>query len=1226
MNNIYEIAKNRILILDGAMGTMIQTYGLSESDFKGEQFHDHPVDLKGNNDILSLTRPELIEEIHTAYFSAGADIATTNTFNAIKISQADYKMEDQVWKINYQSAVIARKVADKFSKENSNKPRFVAGSLPPTNRTASISPDVNDPAKRNVTFDELVEAYAQAVKALVAGGVDLLMVETVFDTLNAKAALFAIQLVFDEIGMKLPVMVSGTIADASGRTLSGQTLEAFYYSINHFPLFSVGLNCAFGAKQLRPHIEELSFLSNTLVSFHPNAGLPNELGEYDETPGNMAKIVGDIADRGLVNIVGGCCGSTPNHISAIAETVSGLKPRQIKLMEKHTCLSGLEPVVIRPDSLFVNIGERTNVAGSAKFRRLIKEKNFDEALSVARHQIQGGAQIIDINMDDAMLDSVSAMEKFLRLIAAEPDIARVPIMLDSSDWNILEIGLKNMQGKGIVNSISLKEGEDKFVEHAKLIRKYGAAVIVMAFDEDGQADNYNRKMEIIERSYNILTEKIGFPPDDIIFDLNIFAVATGIEEHNNYAVDYLNACSSVKEKFPGCLVSGGVSNLSFSFRGHNRIREAMHSVFLYHAVQAGMDMGIVNAGQLVIYDDIPNELREAVEDVILNSHRNATDRLLKLVNKYKSGKVKEKLVQEWRNKSVENRIEHALVEGISDFIVDDIEEIRKHFDDSVKIIEGPLMNGMNRVGDLFGVGKMFLPQVVKSARVMKRAVTYLEPFINGTQTKSAVSKAKHKIVLATVKGDVHDIGKNIVSIILQCNNIEIIDLGVMVSIENIITAAKEENAKMIGLSGLITPSLIEMEHVAAEMERQGLDIPLLIGGATTSQLHTAVKIAPNYSNPVVYIPDASRSVPVVSDLLNAKRYKEFIASLSKKQQEVRKNYVSRKKPVKLLVLREAKENKFDFNWDDYVPPAPKFMGIKVFEDYSIEELIDYIDWTPFFSTWELKGKYPAIFKNPKFGKQAKKLFDDAQVLLKKISDEKLLQAKGVFGLFPANSIGDDIEIYTDVSRNSIVNKLYHLRQQVSKSKGKPNFCLSDFVAPKMSSTIDWIGAFAITTGIGVKYLVKQYEKQNDDYSAIMVRAVADRLAEAFAERLHERIRKEFWGYAADEKLSNDEFIKEKYKGIRPAPGYPACPDHTEKQTLWKLLDVEKHTGISLTESFAMNPAASVSGWYFAHPESQYFSVGKITKEQVLDYAKRKDIDMNDAEKWLALNLDYNFEK
>ena len=1212
--------------MDGAIGTMVQSYKLSELDFRGELFQNHPIDLKGNNDILSLTKPKVIKEIHSKYLQAGADIISTNTFNATKISQSDYGTESFVAEINYEAAKIAREIVDKVTKDTPHKPRFVVGVLGPTNKTASISPKIEDSGYRNITFDELVMAYSDAAKALIRGGVDLLMVETIFDTLNAKAALFALQSVFDEIGRCIPVMVSGTITDASGRTLSGQTLKAFYYSMKHFPLFSAGLNCAFGAEQLRPYIAELSDICNSLVSFHPNAGLPNELGEYDESPKHMAEIVSDIAERRLVNIVGGCCGSTPEHIAAISEAVKSVKQREIPMIEKYACLSGLESLVIRPDLLFINIGERTNVAGSAKFSRLIKEKNYDEALSVARHQIDGGAQIIDINMDDAMLESVPAIEKFLRLIATEPDIARVPIMLDSSDWNVLETGLKNMQGKGIVNSISLKEGEDKFIEQAKLVRKYGAAVIVMAFDENGQADTYKRKMEIIERCYQILTKKVDFLSEDIIFDPNIFAVATGIDEHNNYAVDYLKACRTVKEKFPGCLVSGGVSNLSFSFRGNNRIREAMHSVFLYHAIQAGMDMGIVNAGQLVVYDDIPADLRKTVEDVILNRRIDATERLLKIAEKYKSVKKTAVAEQEWRNKSVKNRIDHALVDGISKFIIEDIEEIRQIYDDPVKIIEGPLMDGMNRVGDLFGTGKMFLPQVVKSARVMKQAVSYLEPFINEVLSKSDIKKAKSKIVLATVKGDVHDIGKNIVSIILQCNNIEIIDLGVMVPTEKIIAIAKEVNADMVGLSGLITPSLAEMEHVAAEMQRQGLEIPLLIGGATTSQLHTAVKIAPNYGNAVVYVPDASRSVSVVSDLLSTGRSIGLVETMQKKQADVRKNYIERKRPTALLSLGDARENKFKINWEDYTPLTPKFVGVKVFEDYSIEELIEYIDWTPFFSTWELKGKYPAILKHPQYGKQSQKLYEDAVVLLQKITDENFLQAKGVFGIFPANSIGDDIEVYLDESNGNVLNKLYYLRQQIGKAKGKPNYCLSDFIAPKTSSKNDWIGTFAVTAGIGVKQLVQDYENQNDDYSAIMVKAIADRLAEAFAERLHKRVRKEFWGYVADEKLSDNEIIKEKFEGIRPAPGYPACPDHTEKQKIWDLLNVEKNTGMTLTESFAMNPAASVSGWYFAHPQSQYFNVGKITKEQVIDYAERKDLDIDDTEIWLVSNLDYTFEK
>jgi len=1193
MKKLTDITNKRILILDGAMGTMIQSYRLSEQDFRGQRFKNHSVNLQGNNDILSLTQPKIIREIHTAYFSAGADMVTTNTFNATRISQGDYNTEEFVHEINFESAAIARRVADDFTKQNPDKPRFVIGSLGPTNRTASISPDVNNPAERNITFDELVIAYTEAANGLIDGGVDLILVETIFDTLNAKAALFAIQTIFEQRKIQIPVMVSGTITDASGRTLSGQTLEAFYYSINHLSLFSVGLNCALGAKQLRPHIIELSNLSDTLVSFYPNAGLPNELGEYEETPKKMTEIVSEIAQNGFVNIVGGCCGTKPEHISAIADALKNISPR--KLVQQNmpaTCLSGLESTVIKPDSLFVNVGERTNVAGSAKFRRLIKSGSYAEALSVAQNQIEGGAQIVDINMDEALLDSEQAMETFLRIIAAEPNIARVPIMLDSSDWNVLETGLKNIQGKGIVNSISLKAGQEKFIKQAQLIKKYGAAVIVMAFDEVGQADTFSRKMEIIDRSYKMLTEIVGLNPSDIIFDPNIFAVATGIKKHNNYAVDYIEACRAIKEKYPGCLVSGGVSNLSFSFRGNNTIREAMHSVFLYHAVQAGMDMGIVNAGQLAVYDDIPIELRKVVEDVILNRSGDATDKLVQLADRYRNKNVADKIVKEWRKKSVEKRIEYALVEGETKFILDDIEEIRQNYNDPVNIIEGPLMDGMNHVGDLFGAGKMFLPQVVKSARVMKQAVNYLEPFIAKSKLNAKKKTARPKIVLATVKGDVHDIGKNIVSIILQCNNIDVIDLGVMVSAEKIIATALAENAQMIGLSGLITPSLAEMEHVAAEMERQGLAIPLLIGGATTSQLHTSLKIATQYSQPVVYVPDASRSIPVVSELINRDNSKGFVATLKEKQAQIRTDFANRNKPADILMPDQARKNKFKVNWGNYSPPIPKLVGRKVFDDYSISELINYIDWTPFFSTWELRGKYPAILNDFKVGTQAQKLFNEAQEFLQKIDQNRLLRAKSVLKIFPANSIDDDIEIYSNEFRNTVMTKSHHLRQRVRKAAGKPNYCLSDFIAPKSYGKADWIGAFAVTAGIGVKQLVEKYEQQNDDYSAIMVKALADRLAEAFAERLHERARKEFWGYAADENLSNDELIKEKFVGIRPAPGYPACPDHSEKQKIWDLLEVEKYTGITLTENFAMNPAASVCGWYFSHPEARYFSIGK----------------------------------
>ncbi len=1219
MNNIVKTALKRILVLDGAMGTMIQSYNLNEADFRGNRFQDHTTNLKGNNDLLSLTQPSIVQEIHAKYLAAGADLISTNTFNATRVSQADYSMEDLSYEMNLQSARIARAATDKYS--NTGKPRFVVGILGPTNKIASMSPNVSDPGYRNITFDTLSEYYAESTKGLIDGGVDCLMVETVYDTLNAKAALFGILNVFEENDRSLPIMISGTITDASGRTLSGQTLQAFYYSVKQAPLASVGLNCALGAEQLRPYIEELSNICESLVSFHPNAGLPNELGGYDETPEYMAKIVRDVAERGFVNIVGGCCGSTPEHISAIAEAVTNVKPRAIKMSSRKTFLSGLEPLIIDDTSLFVNVGERTNVAGSAKFRRLIKEDNFSEALSIARQQIEGGAQVIDINMDEALLDSEKSMETFLRLVASEPDIAKVPVMLDSSNWSVLETGLKNLQGKAIVNSISLKEGEEQFVEQARLIKKYGAAVIVMAFDEQGQADTYQRKIEIIDRSFKILTEEVGLLSTDIIFDPNIFAVATGIEEHKNYVVDYIKACEYIKKQYPGCLVSGGVSNLSFSFRGNNRIREAMHSVFLYHAIQAGMDMGIVNAGQLVVYDDIDEELRVAVEDVILNRKDDATDKLLHLADKYKNIKKDSTVELEWRNQPIKKRIVHALVEGITEYIESDIEELRKTYDDPVKLVEGPLMDGMNRVGDLFGEGKMFLPQVVKSARVMKQAVAYLEPFIKAYRKKTDTSSTNAKIVLATVKGDVHDIGKNIVSIILQCNNVDVIDLGVMVTAEEIIATAKKEKADLIGLSGLITPSLAEMEHVAAEMERQNMDIPILIGGATTSKLHTAVKIAPNYSKPVAYVPDASRSVPVVSSLLSStKRYK-FIELLQKEQSEVVKVYLNRKKPSNLLSLAAAREKRFRPDWDKYAPHRPKTTGVKIYENLPLAELVPYIDWTPFFSAWELKGKYPQILDNKKHGELARELYDNAKGLLDETITKKSITAKAVIGMFPANSVEDDIELYSDEAREHRILTLCNLRQQVEKSEGKANYCLSDFVAPKDSAKNDWLGAFAVTAGIGVKDLVREFEQNNDDYYAIMTKALADRLAEAFAEFMHKKVRKEIWGYS-DEDFSNDELIKEKYMGIRPAPGYPACPDHSEKQKLWQLLDVEKHTGIKLTENFAMVPAASVSGWYFAHPQSQYFNVGKISQEQVEDYSDRKNDSIKTVERLLTTNLDY----
>jgi 5-methyltetrahydrofolate--homocysteine methyltransferase len=1216
MESILKILNNRILILDGAMGTMIQSYKLDESDFRSELLRDHSTNLKGNNDILSLTQPNIIQEIHAKYLEAGADIISTNTFNSTQVSQADYGTEALTYRMNLQSASIARGIADQYSNKEPEKPRYVVGVLGPTNKTASISPKVDDPGYRNISFDNLVIDYSESVNGLIDGGVDLLMIETVFDTLNAKAALFAIMNVFEESKKTLPIMVSGTITDASGRILSGQTLQAFYYSIKHVPLFSVGLNCAFGAEQLRPYIEELSRISNELISFHPNAGLPNELGDYDESPDQMAKIVREVVENGLINIVGGCCGSTPDHIRAIVDVVQNIPPRKINPRSYKTYLSGLEPLIIDDDSLFVNVGERTNVAGSARFRKLIKDENYSEALSVAKQQIQGGAQIIDINMDEALMDSEKSMRIFLRLIASEPEIAKIPIMLDSSNWSVLEIGLKNMQGKGIVNSISLKEGEKQFIEKARLIKKFGAAVIVMCFDEKGQADTYERKIEIINRSYALLIEQANFYPEDIIFDPNIFAIATGIDEHNNYAVDYIKACNYIKDKYPGCLVSGGVSNLSFAFRGNNRIREAMHSVFLYHAIQAGMDMGIVNAGQLVVYDDIENELREAVEDVILNRRQDATDRLLVIADKYKNIKKDRVYKIKWDDKPLNHRIKYALVEGISDFIESDIEELRDEYDDPVKIIEGPLMEGMDRVGDLFGAGKMFLPQVVKSARVMKQAVAYLEPYIQDYRKVTKSENTKAKIVLATVKGDVHDIGKNIVGIILQCNNIDVIDLGVMVTAEKIIETAKEEQADIIGLSGLITPSLQEMEHIASEMERQRMDIPILIGGATTSKLHTAIKIAPNYSKSVVYVPDASRSVPVVSNLLSSIKKYKFIELLNKEQKQIVQTYLKRKKPSRLLALNKARTNRYKYNLDDYKPKKPNVRGVKVFKNVPLKEIVPYIDWTPFFSTWELKGKYPAILEDTQYGKQANELFDSARELLDKIITKKLIKAKAVIGIFPANSVEDDIEIYSDQSGMHKILTLRNLRQQISKTKGKYNNCLSDFIAPKMIGNTDWIGAFAVTAGIGVKELVREFNENNDDYSVIMTKALADRLAEALAELMHEKVRKNIWGYS-DEILSIEDLIKEKYVGIRPAPGYPACPDHSEKEKIWQLLDVEMNAGIHLTENYAMDPAASVSGWYFAHPQAKYFNIGKITQEQANDYASRKKRKLIEIEKYIG---------
>ena len=1174
MKTLQEIAKERILLIDGAMGTMLQAYQLEEADFRGDRFKEHPSDLKGNNDLLSLTRADVVEAIHTAYLEAGADLIETNTFNANAISQSDYGTEDLVYEINLESAKIARKSADKFSHD----PRFVCGALGPTNRTASLSPDVNDPGFRNVSFDELAAAYGEQARGLLDGGVDILLVETVFDTLNCKAALFAIQSLLEERGEEVPIIVSGTITDASGRTLSGQTVEAFWHSIRHVDLFCAGLNCALGAEQIRPFLDALSTVADTLVSVYPNAGLPNEFGEYDQSPEAMAKIIKEFSDSGLVNLVGGCCGTTPDHIKAIANAVEDIQPRIIPDIAPLTKLSGLEPVTIRPESNFINVGERTNVTGSARFRRLIKEDNYEEALSVARQQIENGAQVIDVNMDEGLLDSEAAMGTFLRLIAAEPDIAKVPVMVDSSKWSVLETGLKNLQGKGIVNSISMKEGEDEFKRQAGVIKKYGAAVIVMAFDESGQADSYERKIEICSRAYDILTEEVGFPPEDIIFDPNIFAVATGIEEHNEYANAYIEAAKTLKEALPGIHISGGVSNISFSFRGNDGVREAMHSAFLYHAIQAGMDMGIVNAGQLTVYDDIDPELKTRVEDVLFNRREDATERLVEIAEEYRGVKRSEEKDLSWRDQIVEQRICHALVEGIMDFVVEDTEEARKKYDRAIEVIEGPLMDGMNVVGDLFGAGKMFLPQVVKSARVMKKAVAHLVPFIEKEKDELGLTgKSNGKIIMATVKGDVHDIGKNIVGVVLGCNGYDVIDLGVMVPSDKILNSARDEGADIIGLSGLITPSLDEMVHVAKEMERLEFDVPVLIGGATTSKTHTAVKIEENYSGPTVHVIDASRAVGVVSKLMNDNERDAFV---SERRQEYDGIRVQRgdSKRVRKLSIEEARKRKFSTDWEGYQVPSPKLQGMKLFEDYLLDELVDYIDWSPFFHAWEMKGKYPAILKNSKYGKEARKLFQDGQNMLDRIVSQKLIGAKMVIGFFPVT--GEDETITVDGT------EFHFPRQRVDKGSNETNYSLADFISPNG----DWLGLFALTTGHGIEESARKFESENDDYSAIMIKVLADRLVEALAERMHERVRKEFWGYDENEKLANEELIKEEYRGIRPAPGYSACPDHTEKDKIWKLLDVEANAGISLTETRAMYPAASVCGWYFSHPESRYFSV------------------------------------
>ncbi|MFJ1571368.1 Methionine synthase [Pseudomonas fluorescens] len=1219
--------KERILILDGGMGTMIQSYRLEEHDYRGTRFADWPSDIKGNNDLLLLTQPDIIAAIEKAYLDAGADILETNTFNATQISQADYGMEALAYEMNLEGARIARQVADAKTLETPDKPRFVAGVLGPTSRTCSISPDVNDPGYRNVTFDELVENYIESTRGLIAGGADLILIETIFDTLNAKAAIFAVQQVFEDDGIELPIMISGTITDASGRTLSGQTTEAFWNSVRHAKPISVGLNCALGAKDLRPYLEELSTKADTHVSAHPNAGLPNAFGEYDETPAEMAEVVEEFAASGFLNIIGGCCGTTPGHIQAIAEAVAKYPPRVIPEIAKACRLSGLEPFTIDRQSLFVNVGERTNITGSAKFARLIREENYTEALEVALQQVEAGAQVIDINMDEGMLDSQAAMVRFLNLIAGEPDISRVPIMIDSSKWEVIEAGLKCIQGKGIVNSISMKEGVDAFKHHARLCKRYGAAVVVMAFDELGQADTAARKREICQRSYDILVNEVGFPAEDIIFDPNIFAVATGIEEHNNYAVDFIEACAFIRDHLPHALTSGGVSNVSFSFRGNNPVREAIHSVFLYHAIQNGLTMGIVNAGQLEIYDEIPPALREKVEDVVLNRTPEGTDALLAIADDYKGGgATKEVENEEWRSLPVGKRLEHALVKGITAFIVEDTEECRQLATRPIEVIEGPLMSGMNVVGDLFGAGKMFLPQVVKSARVMKQAVAHLIPFIEAE--KGDKPEAKGKILMATVKGDVHDIGKNIVGVVLGCNGYDIVDMGVMVPAEKILQTAREQKCDIIGLSGLITPSLDEMVHVAREMQRQDFHLPLMIGGATTSKAHTAVKIEPKYSNDaVIYVTDASRAVGVATQLLSKELKPEFVERTRLDYIEVRERTANRSARTERLSYAQAIAAKPKYDWAEYTPAVPSFTGVKVLEDIDLRTLAEYIDWTPFFISWDLAGKFPRILTDEVVGEAATALYQDAREMLDKLIDEKLISARAVFGFWPANQVADDdIEVYG--ADGQPLAKLHHLRQQTIKPDGKPNLSLADFVAPKDSGVSDYIGGFITTAGIGAEEVAKAYQDKGDDYSSIMVKALADRLAEACAEWLHEQVRKDYWGYARDEHLDNDALIKEQYSGIRPAPGYPACPDHTEKETLFRLLDGTAigetgQSGVFLTEHFAMFPAAAVSGWYFAHPKAQYFAVGKIDKDQVERYSERKGQALNVTERWLAPNLGYD---
>jgi len=1215
--------KNRILVLDGAMGTMIQTFDLGEKDYRGTDYLESAIDLKGNSDLLTVTRPDVIDNIHDQFLAAGADILETNTFSGTSIAQTDYGLEKEVYRLNYEGAKLARTVADRWSAKTPEQPRFVAGVLGPTNRTASMSPDVNDPGFRNVTFDQLVAAYDEALRGLIDGGSDIILIETIFDTLNCKAAIYAVLRYFDEIGMRYPVMVSGTITDASGRTLSGQTAEAFWASVSHVNPISIGFNCALGAKDLRPHVQSVATIADTGVSVHPNAGLPNELGEYDDTPEYMSEMLAEFAESGLVNIVGGCCGTRPEHIKAIAAAVKVKSPRAIPEADTMCRLSGLEPLYLDDTVGFVNVGERTNVAGSAKFKNLIMNGEYDAALDVAKSQVENGAQVVDVNMDDAMLEAETAMPKFLNLIASEPDISRVPLMIDSSKWDVLEAGLKTAQGKCIVNSISMKEGEEEFIKYAREIRRYGAAAIVMAFDQDGQADSKERMIEICTRSYKILTEVVGFPPQDIIFDPNVFPIATGIEEHRNFSKDYIEATQYIKENLPYAKISGGVSNMSFSFRGNNPMREAMHAVFLYHSVKAGMDMGIVNAGQLAVYSDIPEEMRERVEDAVLNRREDATERLLEIAEEavgQKTGKVQD---LSWREGTVGERLAHALVKGITEYIEDDAEEARQSVDRPIKVIEGPLMDGMNIVGDLFGSGKMFLPQVVKSARVMKQAVAYLLPFIEDDKAEGGVSRAKGKILLATVKGDVHDIGKNIVGVVLQCNNFEVIDLGVMVPYSKIIETAKAENVDIIGLSGLITPSLEEMATVAAELQRDDFSLPLLIGGATTSKVHTALKIAPNYEGSTIYVTDASRAVGIATQLTSQDNSEKLMNDIKAEYELVRENYYKKAKPDAQSSIEDARANGAKVNWDGYQSPKPSFLGVRQFDGIDPATIVDYFDWSPFFRTWELAGHFPKILEDEVVGETATELYNDAQSMLAKIIKEKWLTIKAVVGFFPAARDGDDVVLYEDDTRTTEIHRFCFLRQQMSRKNNRANHSLADYIAPIEKNVPDYIGAFMVTGGLGIEDQLAEFAKTHDDYSSILLKALADRFAEATAEYMHQLTRKELWGYGADEALSNEDLIRENYRGIRPAPGYPACPEHSEKVGLFELLDVENRIGAYITEGYAMMPASSVSGYYFAHPDARYFGVGKVSKDQVEDYAKRKNVSVEQAERWLASNLSYD---